>query len=96
MNIPNRENKGSGGDTGIAVESRSGFRSLENIAGLITSSAKKCENETLEVILAICKNYTDCPFKNVNKYTLIVSLPEWRRTGDPVRQKNYPHYQIQE
>ena len=65
LNIPNRETRSSGGDTGSAVESRNGFRSLENIAGLVTSSALKTENETLEVILAICNNIESCPFKGL-------------------------------
>lgn len=65
LNIPNRETRSSGGDTGSAVESRNGFRSLENIAGLVTSSALKCENETLDVILAICNNIESCPFRGL-------------------------------
>lgn len=65
LNIPNRETRSSGGDTGSAVESRNGFRSLENIAGLVTASALQTENETLDVILAICKNIEKCPFKNL-------------------------------
>lgn len=65
LNIPNRETRTSGGDTGVAVESRNGFRSLENIAGMVTSQAKKTENETLEVIFAICKNIPSCPFKDL-------------------------------
>lgn len=65
LNIPNRETRSSGGDTGSAVESRNGFRSLENIAGLVTSSALKCENETLDVILSICENIDSCPFKGL-------------------------------
>lgn len=65
LNIPNRETRSSGGDTGSAVESRNGFRSLENIAGLVTSSAKECENETLDIILSICSNIPTCPFKNL-------------------------------
>lgn len=65
LNIPNRETRSSGGDTGSAVESRNGFRSLENIAGLVTASALKAENETLDVILAICKNINSCPFKDL-------------------------------
>lgn len=65
LNIPNRETRSSGGDTGSAVESRNGFRSLENIAGLVTSSALKCENESLDVILAICENIDSCPFKGL-------------------------------
>lgn len=65
LNIPNRETRSSGGDTGSAVESRNGFRSLENIAGLVTASALKTENETLDVILAMCRNIERCPFKNL-------------------------------
>lgn len=65
LNIPNRETRSSGGDTGSAVESRNGFRSLENIAGLVTANALKTENETLDVILAMCKNIEKCPFKNL-------------------------------
>lgn len=65
LNIPNRETRSSGGDTGSAVESRNGFRSLENIAGLVTASALKTENETLDVILAMCKNIVSCPFKDL-------------------------------
>lgn len=65
LNIPNRETRSSGGDTGSAVESRNGFRSLENIAGIVTTNAKKTENESLDVILAICKNIPSCPFKDL-------------------------------
>lgn len=66
LNIPNRETRGSSGDTGLAVESRAGYRSLENIAGLITLSAKKSENRMLETILAICKTEKECPFSSLN------------------------------
>ena len=62
LNIPNRETRGSSGDTGLAVESRAGYRSLENIAGLITLEAKKSETKTLDVILQICNTQSDCPF----------------------------------
>lgn len=65
MNIPNRETRSSGGDTGSAVESRNGFRSLENIAGLVTANAKATENETFDIILSICSNIDSCPFKNL-------------------------------
>lgn len=65
LNIPNRETRSSGGDTGSAVESRNGFRSLENIAGLVTANALKTENETLDVILAMCRNISTCPFKDL-------------------------------
>ena len=65
LNIPNRETRSSGGDTGSAVESRNGFRSLENIAGIVTTNAKKTESESLDVILAICRNTPSCPFKDL-------------------------------
>ena len=67
LHIPNRDTRGGGGgDTGSAVESRNGFRSLENIAGLITTSLLASENEVLDVILSICKILKDCPFKELN------------------------------
>lgn len=65
MNIPNRETRSSGGDTGSAVESRNGFRSLENKASLVTTSILNGENEALDVILAICSNIPSCPFKSM-------------------------------
>lgn len=66
LHIPNRETRSSGGDTGVAVESRNGFRSLENIAGLVSSKAKESENEAISIILSICKNIDSCPFKNLS------------------------------
>ena len=65
LHIPNRETRGSSGDTGTAVENRAGYRSLENIAGLITLQAKKSENKTLDVILQICKAQQGCPFADL-------------------------------
>jgi SPP1 family phage portal protein len=65
LNIPNRDTRSSGGDTGMAVEGRNGSRSLENIAGIVTASAMQAENEVLSVILAICKNISSCPFKDL-------------------------------
>ena len=65
LNIPNRNNKSSGGDTGSAVESRNGFRSLENKASIITDDIIRGENEALKVIFAICKNTSGCPFSNM-------------------------------
>lgn len=61
LNIPNREARGSGGDTGRAVESRNGFRSLENKASLVVTSIIKGENEALDIILAYCNNIKKCP-----------------------------------
>ena len=66
LNIPNRNSKASGGDTGSAVESRNGFRSLENKASIITDDIIKGENEALKVIFAICKNEVGCPFGNMS------------------------------
>lgn len=65
LNIPNRNSKSSGGDTGSAVESRNGFRSLENKASIVTDDIIAGENETLKVIFAICKNISSCPFKTM-------------------------------
>lgn len=65
LHIPNRETRGSSGDTGTAVENRAGYRSLENIAGLITLQAKKSEAKALDVILQICKTQNGCPFANL-------------------------------
>ena len=65
LNIPNRNTKASGGDTGSAVESRNGFRSLENKAGIVTDDIICGENEALKVIFAICKNISDCPFSQM-------------------------------
>lgn len=63
--IPNRNTKSSGGDTGSAVESRNGFRSLENKAVLVTDDIIAGENNALKVIFSICKIETDCPFSNM-------------------------------
>lgn len=65
LNIPSRETRGSSGDTGLAVESRAGYRSLENIAGEVTSNAIYAENKCLELILAIGKGYADCPYRDL-------------------------------
>lgn len=65
LNIPNREARGSGGDTGDAVERRNGFRSLENKASLVASSMLKGENDALDVILSICRNISECPFSDM-------------------------------
>ena len=65
LHIPNRETRGSSGDTGTAVENRAGYRSLENIAGLITLQAKRAEAKALDVILQICKTQSGCPFSSL-------------------------------
>ena len=65
LNIPNRNTKASGGDTGSAVESRNGFRSLENKAGIVTDDIIQGENEALKVIFAICRNISKCPFSSM-------------------------------
>lgn len=62
LHIPNRETRGSSGDTGTAVENRAGYRSLENIAGLITLQARRAETKALDTILQICKAQSNCPF----------------------------------
>ena len=66
MHIPNRETRGSSGDTGTAVENRAGYRALENIAGLVTLQARKAETKALDVILQICKTQNGCPFASLN------------------------------
>lgn len=66
LNIPNRNSKSSGGDTGSAVESRNGFRSLENKAGIVTDDIICGENESLKVIFAMCKNISRCPFSSMS------------------------------
>ena len=65
LSIPNRETRTSGGDNGVAVEARNGTRNLDYIAGIILNNAKKAENEALEVILAMAKNISSCPFKEL-------------------------------
>lgn len=65
LNIPNRNTKSSGGDTGSAVESRNGFRSLENKAGIVTDDIIAGENDALKVIFAICSNISGCPFSGM-------------------------------
>ena len=64
--IPNRDSRAGGSDTGLAVESRNGFRSLESIAGVITSCTIESENEMFDAILSICKNKNACPYKNLS------------------------------
>lgn len=63
--VPNRDSRTSGSDTGMAVEGRNGYRSLENIAGLVTSCALESENEMFDVILQICKRDNTCPFNGL-------------------------------
>lgn len=65
LHIPNRETRGSSGDTGTAVENRAGYRSLENIAGLITLQARRAETKALDTILQICKAQNGCPFADL-------------------------------
>ena len=65
LHIPNRETRGSSGDTGTAVENRAGYRSLENIAGLITLQARRAETKALDTILQICKVQSGCPFASL-------------------------------
>ena len=62
--IPNRETRAAGGDTGDAVSKRNGYTSLQNISQLITSSALQSETEAMTVILNICKNF-NCPFNQM-------------------------------
>lgn len=63
--VPNRNTTSGGADTNSSVETRNGFRSLEDIAGIITSQAIQSEKEFIKCALEIGKQYKDCPFKNI-------------------------------
>ena len=63
--VPNRNTSSGGADTNSSVETRNGFRSLEDIAGIITSQAIKSEKEFIQCALEIGKQYNSCPFKNL-------------------------------
>lgn len=63
--VPNRNGSSGGADTNSSVETRNGFRSLEDIAGIITSQAIKSEKEFIQCALEIGQQYPDCPFKNL-------------------------------
>lgn len=65
LSIPSRETRGSSGDTGLAVEGRTGYRSLENKGGEVTSNAIYSENKCLELILKIGQGYADCPYRDL-------------------------------
>ena len=55
--IPNRaERSGSGQDTGRAVIFKSGFRDLENNAGLIVPEMEDAEKKSIKLCLSYCKN----------------------------------------
>lgn len=63
--VPNRNTSSGGADTNSSVETRNGFRSLEDIAGIITSQAIKSEKEFIQCALEIGKQYEGCPFKDL-------------------------------
>ena len=63
--VPNRNTSSGGADTNSSVETRNGFRSLEDIAGIITSQAIKSEKEFIQCALEIGKQYENCPFKDL-------------------------------
>lgn len=63
--VPNRNTSSGGADTNSSVETRNGFRSLEDIAGIITSQAIKSEKEFIQCALEIGKQYDGCPFKDL-------------------------------
>ena len=63
--VPNRNTSSGGADTNSSVETRNGFRSLEDIAGIITSQAIKSEKEFIQCALEIGKQYDNCPFKDL-------------------------------
>ena len=63
--VPNRNTSSGGADTNSSVETRNGFRSLEDIAGIITSQAIKSEKEFIQCALEIGKQYEGCPFRDL-------------------------------
>lgn len=63
--VPNRNTSSGGADTNSSVETRNGFRSLEDIAGIITSQAIKSEKEFIQCALEIGKQQENCPFPNL-------------------------------
>lgn len=63
--IPNRNTSSGGADTNSSVETRNGFRSLEDIAGIITANTIKAERDFLRCILAIARILPDCPIKDL-------------------------------
>lgn len=63
--IPNRNSSNGGADTNSSVETRNGFRSLEDIAGVVTKSVISTEREFIQCTLEIAKNIPNCPFKDL-------------------------------
>lgn len=60
--IPNRQERGGGGgDTGMAVRFRNGFRDLENNAGLIVPEMEASELKFAKVCLAYCRTLVNNP-----------------------------------
>lgn len=63
--VPNRNTSTSSTETGTAIETRNGYRSLEDIAAIITNCALETEKEFVVCALEIAQSYSDCPFKNI-------------------------------
>jgi len=75
--IPSREG-GTGQDTGVAVENRNGFRSLEDVAGIITNSIISSEKEFMKIALDIASDFKVNPFKDLSIKNISI---------DPMRNK---------
>lgn len=63
--VPNRNSSNGGADTNSSVETRNGFRSLEDIAGIITANAIKSERDFLRVVLSIASTIPSCPLNEL-------------------------------
>lgn len=63
--IPNRNSSNGGADTNSSVETRNGFRSLEDIAGIITSSILLGEKDFIKCALEIANDIDGCPFSGL-------------------------------
>lgn len=60
IGIPSRQERGyGGGDTGMAVQYRNGFRDLENNASVIVPKMDKAELKFLALCIGYCKNVKD-------------------------------------
>ena len=75
--IPNRE-QGTGQDTGVAVENRNGFRSLEDVGGIVTNSMLSSEKEFYGVALKFAKKFKKNPFEKLQLKHITI---------DPLRNK---------
>lgn len=63
--VPNRNTSTSSTETGTAIETRNGYRSLEDIAAIITNCALETEKEFVVCALEIAQSQKGCPFASV-------------------------------